>query len=193
VPSAADSQRGNFALLHNFSKQIIHLRETVENFLLLVDNLRDIVQTRRSSSDEAGDAVRKMLIDNLRHRRSLFNELRLRLSSLQRRVDNSIGLAFNLVAQQDSMVMRRDASSMKIIAAITMVFLPTTAVASIVGSQMFAVNFTEESGIWDVQVSPMFKVLWAVAGPLTLLVIAMSAGWNTLMEHRNRRQPTKST
>ena len=193
MPSAADSQRTNFALLHNWSKQVIHLRETVDGFLLLVDNLRDIALTRRRGSHEAGDEVRKMLVDNLRHRRSLFNELRLRLSSLQRRIDNCIGLAFNLVTQQDSVTMKKDASSMKVIAAITMVFLPTTAVASIVGSQMFAVNFTEESGTWDVQVSPMFKVLWAVAGPLTLLVIAMSAGWNTLMEHRNRRQPTKNT
>ncbi len=82
---------------------------------------------------------------------------------------------------------------MKIIAAITMVFLPTTAVASIVGSQLFTANFSEESGTWDVQASPMFKVLWVVAGPLTVLVIAMSAGWNTLMERGNERQPVKDT
>lgn len=194
VPSAADRRhRNNFALLHNCSKQITHLRETVDGFLLLVDNLRDIILTRKPGFDEAGGEVRKMLIDNLRHRRSLFNGLQLRLSSLQRRVDNCIGLEFNLVTLQDSMVMRRDASTMKIIAAITMVFLPTTAVASIVGSQIFVVDFIQESSTWHVQASPMFKVLWVVAAPLTLLVIGMSAWWNTLMERGNRRQSTNDT
>lgn len=129
-----------------------------------------------------------MLFDNLRHRRSLFNGLRLRLSSLQRRVDNSTGLEFNLVTLQNSLMMRRDASSMKIIAAITMVFLPTTAVASIVGSQLFTVTFSEQDGTWDVQTSPLFKMLWVVATPLTLLVIAMSAGWNTVMERRRNKR-----
>ncbi|GAB1319664.1 hypothetical protein MFIFM68171_09874 [Madurella fahalii] len=187
VPSATLSQRNSFALLHNCSKQIIHLRETVDGFLLLLDDLRDIILTRKPLLNDADREVRKTLVDNLRHRRSLFNNLRLRLTSLQRRVDNCVGLEFNVVTLQDSATMRRDASSMKIIAAITMVFLPTTAVASIVGSQIFPASFNEESGTWDVQTSPLFKVLWAVAGPLTLVVIAMSAGWNTLMERRSRR------
>lgn len=82
---------------------------------------------------------------------------------------------------------------MKIIAAITMVFLPTTAVASIVGSQIFTAMFDEESGSWDVQISPLFKLLWAVAAPLTVLVIAMSAGWNRLMESRSRKRLTQDT
>ena len=84
--------------------------------------------------------------------------------------------------------MRRDASSMKIIAAITMVFLPTTAVASIVGSQLFNTIFNGENGSWDVQTSPLFNVLWAVACPLTVLVIALSTGWNLLIESRSRKR-----
>ncbi|KAK4184614.1 hypothetical protein QBC35DRAFT_505564 [Podospora australis] len=194
APAAVDSQRNKFALLHNCSKQITHLRETVDGFLLLTEELSNIVRTRKEGVGADAAAVRKRLMDNLRHRKSLFNNLRLRLSSLQRRVDNSTGLEFNLVTLQDSLLMRRDASSMKIIAAITMVFLPTTAVASIVGSQLFNVSFSEEHGTWDVQASPLFKILWAVATPLTVLVIAMSAGWNTLMERRrNQRQFAQAT
>ncbi|KAK4206082.1 hypothetical protein QBC37DRAFT_435443 [Rhypophila decipiens] len=191
VPSpAATSQRNNFALLHNCSKQITHLRETVDGFLLLLNDLTEIVRTRRDTADNNNSEVHKMLLDSLRHRRSLFNNLRLRLTSLQRRVDNSVGLEFNLVTLQDSATMRRDASSMKIIAAITMVFLPTTAVASIVGSQMFTASFSEGVGEWEVEVTPLFGVLWAVAGPLTVLVIALSAGWNALVERRSRRRLT---
>lgn len=193
VRSAATSQRNNFALLHNCSKQITHLRETVEGFLLLINDLTEIVKTRKPAPGDTDGEIRGMLIDTLRHRRSLFHNLRLRLTSLQRRVDNAVGLEFNLVTLQDSATMRRDASSMKIIAAITMVFLPTTAVASIVGSQIFTAIFDEENGSWDVQTSPLFKVLWAVAGPLTVMVIAMSAGWNSLMESRSRKRLSQDT
>ncbi|KAK4220824.1 hypothetical protein QBC38DRAFT_493340 [Podospora fimiseda] len=193
VPSATTTQKNNFALLHNCSKQITHLRETVEGFLLLINDLTEIIRTRNPAPDDIDGEIRKMLIDNLRHRRSLFNNLRLRLTSLQRRVDNSVGLEFNLVTLQDSATMRRDASSMKIIAAITMVFLPTTAVASIVGSQIFTTNFDQDSGSWEVQTSPLFKMLWAVAGPLTVLVIAMSAGWNNIMESRSRKRLVQGT
>ncbi|KAK4169650.1 hypothetical protein QBC43DRAFT_306485 [Cladorrhinum sp. PSN259] len=193
VPSTTTSQRNSFALLHNCSKQITHLRETVEGFLLLINDLTEIISTRNPSPDDNNGEIRKMLIDNLRHRRSLFNNLRLRLTSLQRRVDNSVGLEFNLVTLQDSAIMRRDASSMKIIAAITMVFLPTTAVASIVGSQIFTASFNQDSGSWEVQTSPLFKVLWAVAAPLTVLVIAMSVGWNNMMESRSRKRLEQDT
>lgn len=82
---------------------------------------------------------------------------------------------------------------MKVIAAITMIFLPTTAVASIVGSEMFTTAFNEENGSWNVQVSPLFKVLWAVAVPLTVMVIAMSAGWNRVIERRSRKRLAQDT
>jgi hypothetical protein len=69
---------------------------------------------------------------------------------------------------------------MKIIAAITMVFLPTTTVASVVGSQLFLTTVKDDSegSYWDVKASPLFNTLWMIAGPLTLGVIIMAATWN---------------
>jgi hypothetical protein len=96
-------------------------------------------------------------------------------------------LCFNLVAQQDSVtmrhdstMMRHDSSSIKIIAAITMVFLPTTAAASVIGSQLFlsTVHEDSEGSYWEVKASPLFNTLWMIAGPLTLGVITMAASWN---------------
>jgi hypothetical protein len=82
--------------------------------------------------------------------------------------------------RHDSTMMRHDSSSMKIIAAITMVFLPTTAVASVIGSQLFlsTVNEDSEGSYWEVKASPLLNTLWMIAGPLTLGVITMAASWN---------------
>ncbi|KAH8894182.1 hypothetical protein GQ53DRAFT_744929 [Thozetella sp. PMI_491] len=174
--STADAQAKsqiNFAVLHNYSKLIIHLRETVDACILLVDGLKGTAQLREPHCARA----RQQLIANLAHRRSLFDNLRLRLLSLQRRVDNAIGLAFNLVAQQDAMAMAKDANSMKIITVITMVFLPTTAVASVLGSNLFTASLDEDSNSWNVQMSPLFRVLWMVACPLTVAVMIMAIGW----------------
>jgi uncharacterized radical SAM superfamily protein len=53
----------------------------------------------------------------------------MRLGSLSKKVDNTINLAFHMVAQQDSKRVTKDSSSMRVIATVTMVFLPGTAVA----------------------------------------------------------------
>jgi hypothetical protein len=156
---------------------VIHLSEAIEASLLVIDGLKSAASTTTPSP----------LLTRLSHRHSLFTSTRLRLSSLHRRVENIIALCFNLVAQQDSMTMRhnsmtmrQDSSSMKIIAAITMVFLPTTAVASVIGSQLFLSTIKDngEDGFWDVKTSPLFNTLWMIAGPLTLVVIIMAASWN---------------
>lgn len=125
--------------------------------------------------------LHRQLLDSLLHRRSLLQSTRLRLTSLQKRIESATTLSFNLVTQQDSMLMIQDSSSMKIIAAITMIFLPTTGVATVVGSQLFLSSLDEGadgSSIWRIQVSPLFAVLWWIAVPLTLVVIVLAYLWH---------------
>ncbi|KAK6358111.1 hypothetical protein TWF730_007466 [Orbilia blumenaviensis] len=170
----------DFIGLHNCLKHIIYLNEAVDSCLLVVDAVRDA----------AGGTASTQLSDSLSHRRSLFTSTSLRLSSIQRRVENTIALCFNLVSQQDSMmmrhesmVMRQDASAMKILASITVIFLPTMAVASILGSQLFlsGVVVTEDSGAKEyveVKISPLFNMLWMLSIPMTLVIIVMAVGWS---------------
>jgi hypothetical protein len=137
---------------------------------------------------QGGDQLRRQLLENLRYRRSLFQSTQLRLVSLQKRIDNAITLAFNLVAQQDSRAMQHDSelmmqesSSMRIIAAITMVFLPTTGVATILGSQLFVSSLGEDGVSWKITITPLFHVLWYFAIPLTLVVFLGASVWHWLM------------
>ncbi|KAK6518199.1 hypothetical protein TWF506_005358 [Arthrobotrys conoides] len=170
----------DFIGLHNCLKHIIYLNEAVASCLLVVDAIKDATTSTASIQ----------LPSSLSHRRSLFTSTSLRLSSIQQRVENTIALCFNLVSQQDSMmmrhesmVMRQDASAMKILASITVIFLPTMAVASILGSQLFLSSIVVPDGndpkeSFEVKTSPLFNILWMFAIPMTLVVMVMAIGWS---------------
>ncbi|KAK6532504.1 hypothetical protein TWF281_006693 [Arthrobotrys megalospora] len=173
-------QHVDFIGLHNCLKHIIYLNEAVDSCLLIVEAIKATTTSTASIH----------LPDSLLHRRSLFTSTSLRLSSIQRRVENTIALCFNLVSQQDSMmmrhesmVMRQDASAMKILASITVIFLPTMAVATILGSQLFLSDVVITQGndskeYVEVKTSPLFNILWMFAIPMTLVVIVMALAWS---------------
>ena len=179
-----------FVELHNHAKHIIHLNEAIESCLLVVDRLIEEIDRKNSSNSTflertASDNTTKtltlsetsnQLTSSLMYRRSLFRSTQLRLNSLSKRVDNAINLAFNMVTQQDSMLMIQDSSSMKIIAAITLLFLPTTTVATVAGSQLFLSSVTGDD--WLIQTSPLYMTMWTVSIPLTLVVGTLALAWH---------------
>lgn len=194
-----------FVELHNVAKHITHLAESVESCLLLVDGIIAEIDSKNSLNGAAGlgrtgstststiltattTTTSSQLRSSLSYRRSLFKSTELRLRSLSKRVDNAINLAFNTVTQQDSMVMLQDSSSMKIIAAITLLFLPTTTVATVAGSQLFLSSVSGENNDWLIQTSPLFAIMWAIAAPLTLVVgtLALAWYWWTHSENQER-------
>ncbi|KAK7751013.1 hypothetical protein SLS62_006998 [Diatrype stigma] len=193
-----------FVELHNIAKHITHLAESVESCILLVDGIIAELDSRSSLKGAAGQGrtgsaststtlttttttSSSQLRYTLSYRRSLFKSTELRLRSLSKRVDNAINLAFNMVTQQDSMVMLQDSSSMKIIAAITLLFLPTTTVATVAGSQLFLSSVSEDNN-WLIQTSPLFAIMWAIAAPLTLVIgtLALVWYWWTHSENQER-------
>ena len=179
-----------FVELHNIAKHVIHLNEAVESCLLVVDRLIEEIDRRQSSNATplgitASESTTNTLTSSdtttqlrsrLLYRKSLFKSTELRLNSLSKRVDNAINLAFNMVTQQDSMLMIQDSSSMKIIAAITLLFLPTTTVATVAGSQMFLTSLTGED--WLIQASPLYMTMWSISIPLTLVIAVFALTWH---------------
>lgn len=188
-----------FVELHNVAKHITHLAEAVESCLLLVDRIIAELDSKnslggigleRTASESTTTTLTSTTSSQLRsgllYHQSLFKSTELRLRSLSKRVDNAINLAFNMVTQQDSMVMLQDSSSMKIIAAITLVFLPTTTVATIAGSQLFLSTVNGDD--WLIQTSPLFVTLWSISIPLTVVVgmLALAWYWWTHSEQQER-------
>lgn len=178
-----------FTGIHQIAKHIIYLREGIESSSLVVDailaRLSDPAavlgppkSVMKPGSTDAIPEIRSQLAERLRYRRSLFQSTALRLGSLQNRMDNVLALSFNIVTQHDSKVMLRHSNSMRIIAAITMIFLPVTTVATIIGSQLFQA---------DSSASPLFSVLWYTAVPLTLLVFLLAYVWERRVHSLRRR------
>lgn len=168
-----------FAAMHNCAKHIIHIAEAIESCIMLVEaTLHNVGNHNMASSPVTHGPVLKQLCETLQYRRSLFRSSQLRLSSLQKRIDNAITLSFNLVTQQDSMVMIQDSNSMKVIAAITMIFLPTTGVATVIGSQLFLSQVRKEDQTWEVLPSPLFWTMWWISIPLTVFVIILALIWH---------------
>lgn len=109
----------------------------------------------------------------------------LRTEYAEKRVQSQIAVVYQFMAQKDSKVnislaetsatiaveSKKDSSSMKAIAVLTMCFLPGTFLAAIFAMPLFN---------WDGDGTPTikdgFKYYWAIAIPLTVLVLGVWAG-----------------
>ena len=202
------SKKINFSELHVCSKHLIHIAEAVDSCLAVIDaTLSNIPATPDDDDDNttttttttttSRSQIHAQLRECLAYRRTLFKSSKLRLGSLQRRIDNAINLSFNLVTQQDSMLMIQDSTSMKIIAVITMIFLPTTGVATVLGSQLFtseppphgATEVPGPGSPWVIMVNPLFLTMWWIAVPLTLGVAAIALVYQWYAHHE---RPTRA-
>ncbi|KAK0671005.1 hypothetical protein QBC41DRAFT_63488 [Cercophora samala] len=93
-------------------------------------------------------------------------------SRLVQEIPILLQVLYNLMQQDIARETRRDSSAMKSIALLTMVFLPGTAIATVMAP------FTRISDEDDkLQLSAHFWVFWAVAGPVTLAVLAIWGIW----------------
>lgn len=91
--------------------------------------------------------------------------------------------AFHINTVHDSQVNFNNSRSVRIISVVGMVFIPFSAVSTIFGTQFFsAENISDEGSMaLHMKVNPDFWMLWAIALPLTLIILSI---WR-LTEYRN--------
>lgn len=142
-------QEFDFAGLHNISKHVIYLKEGTQAAVALVKHLSEGHQSLmgKVSSPERLELMRSVH-ELLLHKSSLLEGLALRIAGMESLAQNLINLvrktliflclifgklipikAFNIVNQKDSKALKEDSRAMKVIVIMTMLFLPTTAVA----------------------------------------------------------------
>jgi len=182
-----------FVGLHNVAKHIIHLAEAVDSNLLVVGSAIERIKGNDADAHGSGicpvtrelpdspQRIPNQLRERLLYRKSMFESTKLRLVSLQKRVDNAINLAFNTVTWRDSQVMMRDSSTMKAIAVITLFFLPATAIASVMGSQLFLAD--NSGGAWSVTPGPLFPSFWYVTASVTVAGFVSAIVWHFKLCH----------
>lgn len=120
--------------------------------------------------------VQIILKERLLYHRSLFRSTQLRLFSLDKRIQNASTLAFNMVTQQDSLIMIHDSASVAILTTVAAVFVPITSIANIIGSQLFVSNQGPRS-FSPPSPPPLSQYLYIIGIPVTVAVLGISCPW----------------
>lgn len=184
-PMPIGRPRPAYRRLHDIARHTIHVSETLD---VATRTITGILQEHDlfTASDLA---VHKDVSQDI-HRRLLFLEnmtvsLRQRSASNEKRLQNEIQLAFNIVAQHDAGIsvemgraMKSDSAAMKTVAVVTLIFLPPTFVSAIFSMSFF--DFSVDSG-WVM--SEKVWIYWAFAIPVTLSSILL---WHFLPFFRGR-------
>lgn len=111
------------------------------------------------------------------------------LSVLPRRIENQFTAIYNLIAQGDTKATislaeasKRDSSSMKTIAGMTLIFLPPTFICSFFSMSFFNFEATGTKSLW---------VYVATAAPLTVVVILTWIAYNLWSRDAEKKKKKK--
>ncbi|EFW20984.1 conserved hypothetical protein [Coccidioides posadasii str. Silveira] len=108
----------------------------------------------------------------LRHKRGLFMSTNLRITSLEKRINSAINLAFNLVVQRDSKLMLQDSLTMDTLATVTLIFLPVATVGTVFGSQFLGLD--TGSSPPQLEVAKNFWIFWVVLAGISICICFMT-------------------
>ncbi|KAH7131009.1 hypothetical protein EDB81DRAFT_129965 [Dactylonectria macrodidyma] len=170
----------NYITLHDISRHIIHVSETLD---LAVKTVGNVLQQHTLLMDELITILPRKAAYRSVHERLLFLEhmfesLRCRSSSNKERLQNEIQLAFNVVAEYDAEISQQigratqsDSAAMKTIAFLTLAFLPATFISAIFSTSFFS----NDNGVWAV--SGKIWVYCAFAVPVTILTCVLWYYW----------------
>ncbi|KAL1616179.1 hypothetical protein SLS56_011503 [Neofusicoccum ribis] len=165
--TALDKRAGrsiDLSELHNISKHQIYLSEAFEAAQIICKDIIESYQARYSGNrPQCAFIVEQKFLHSAR----VFKATHLRLKSLEKRIANITSLAFNIVTQEDS-------RSMHTIALITLVFLPSTLIATVFSSSFF--DFSVDNKSSSVHLSSLFWVFWVISIPITAVVVYL--WWN---------------
>ena len=139
------------------------------------------------------EAGSKAVLDGLHCLRKAIESLMMNAEIYQNRMSNQLTTILSLISQRDQAIgieiaratksialeSKRDSSSMKTIAAMTMVFLPGTSVASI-----FAMPFFNWKATGPGVVDPQLWIYFVITIPLTILTFVVWWAWFTMKSRR---------
>jgi len=150
---------------------VIYLNEGADAIILAVESMLNASLTLDIGVPITG---RLRAPQGLRYCKNQFQSTQLQLRSLEKRMENIIQLAFNLISQHDNRIIQRDSTSMKTIAVMTLLFLPTTTIATIFGTQFF--DFGESSdGSHRLHISHWFWLFAILSIVVTMVVYSVWA------------------
>ncbi|KAL8933822.1 MAG: hypothetical protein Q9216_006197 [Gyalolechia sp. 2 TL-2023] len=116
-------------------------------------------------------------VERLEQVKTLRNRIRIQLSVVANLIaqnDSRTNIAIAEASRRIAFETKRDSDAMKTIAALTMVYLPATFVATLFGMVFFSTESISASGF---QVNPLWWIYLVVTIPLTMLTVGVWLGW----------------
>lgn len=157
------SKRPSFDELNDLRRHARHIEEvqevSVETLERLASRQEDNFRQLELEEDYQSEAI-----EYLRFQLQIMKSLRRRSQANSERLDGEMNLAYNVIANTDSQIM-------KSITLLTMIFLPATFISALFSTTFFEFH---EYG-WNF--STRFWIYWVVTVPLTLFVLAVWGAW----------------
>lgn len=147
----------------------------VESAAATIASLDAMISRLRRLEQMATTDLTMAAADALESRKQNFHSTSLRLQSVEKRVLNVIQLILLIVPQMDTAILRADSRAMKLIAILTVVFLPVTSIASIFDTPFFDNDYSSLAA--QLKVTSDFWIFWAVSVPLTVCVWILFVVW----------------
>jgi Mg2+ and Co2+ transporter CorA len=187
-------------LLHKMSRNLITLEHNnqrdASNIGHLLRDHERLGQMARRHGTNIDHASHERVRDDLFTLRDLCDGRHRRILNLQRRTSNYITLLYNLITGHDSTInlkiatesakiaqdARRDSGSMKIIAGVTLLYLPATFVCSLFGTNLIALDTSTDSNEPAFIVSRLWWLYFAFAVPLTVCTMVGFLWWRRFRE-----------
>ncbi|PQK15665.1 hypothetical protein BB8028_0005g11770 [Beauveria bassiana] len=181
-----ERSKPNYRVLHDLARHAIHVAETTS---VTVNVIKGIHAAHREylssqSAEELANLRAKSIQKRVRDQLLLYDQLAVGLQSraeaVKDRLHNEIQLSFNTVTQEDaattiqiSLIAQTDSRVMRMIAYLTLAFLPATFVSAIFSTSFF--NYNPEHQKYSV--SKMFWVYWVFAALVTVGMFYMFRRW----------------
>lgn len=195
-------------LLHKMSRNLITLEHNNQRDASNIGHLlRDHERLGRLAELQGtyiDHATHGRVRDDLLMLHDLCDDRHRRIMNLQRRTSNFVTLLYNLITGHDSTInlkiatesakiardTRKDSASMKIIAAMTLLYLPATFVCSLFGTNLIALDTSTANGEPALIVSRLWWIYLAFAVPLTAFTMIGFLVWRRFRERKPSERPS---
>lgn len=187
-------------LLHKMSRNLITLEHNnqrdASNISHLLRDHERLGWLAELHGTELERTAHQRVRDDLLMLHDLCEDRHRRIMNLQRRTSNFITLLYNLITGHDSTInlkiasesakiareARKDSISMKIIAAMTLLYLPATFVCSLFGTNLIALDTSTDNSEPIFVVSRLWWLYLVFSVPLTIFTMAGFLLWRRFRE-----------
>ncbi|KAI1409011.1 hypothetical protein F5Y13DRAFT_182368 [Hypoxylon sp. FL1857] len=163
--SQARHEKPTFEVLNNLAR---HVRHTVEVESVAVETLQRLASQQQINftrlPGNIPETYQIQAQEYLAFQLQMMKSLRWRAQASSERLDGEIHLAYNILASTDNQIM-------KSVALLTMIFLPSTFIATLFSTTFF--SFAEDGWL----ASNAFWIYWVVVIPLSIAVVLAWRFW----------------